>query len=246
MNKVAIIPARGGSKRIPRKNIRKFADKPMIAHSIETSLVSGLFDEVIVSTDDEEIADIARSYGAAVPFFRPKELSDDYIGTTSVMSHAIRWLNDNGHKPEIICCIYATAPFIQVDELKKGLDLLENGTWQYVFSASKFTYPIFRGFEVQNNGNVKMFFPDNFDMRSQDFHDAMHDAGQFYWGRAQAWSDELRILDHWSTIVELPAWRVQDIDTLDDWNRAERIYEMIDSGKVNSDYKIEMIDLENK
>ena len=222
--RVAVIPARGGSKRIPRKNIREFAGKPVIAYSINSALQSGLFERVIVSTDDEEVAQVARDCGAEVPFMRPKELADDQTGTTEVIAHAVEYLQGQGAKLSAVCCIYATAPFIRQEDLKEGLRVLEAGHWQYVFAATNFSFPIFRSIRRNDRGGLEMFFPEHFQARSQDLPDALHDAGQFYWGRAQAWTDGLRIFDHWSTVVELPCWRVQDIDTLDDWERAEIIY----------------------
>jgi len=219
--KVAIIPARGGSKRIPRKNIREFAGKPMIAYSIECARQSRIFDRIIVSTDDDEIAQVARKFGAEVPYLRPKEISDDYTGTTEVIAHAIAWLRETGDQPSVVCCIYATAPFISQKDLKQGLHILESGDWQYVFSATTYAFPIFRSFQQALDGGVEMFFPEYFETRSQDLPEALHDAGQFYWGLSQAWVDQLRIFGKWSTVVDIPRWRVQDIDTREDWDRAE-------------------------
>jgi N-acylneuraminate cytidylyltransferase len=219
--KVAVIPARGGSKRIPRKNIRPFAGKPMIAHSIQCAVQSGLFQRVIVSTDDEEIADVARRHGAEIPFFRPRELSDDHAGTTEVIAHAVEWLQARGITLTAACCIYATAPFVRAADLHEGLELLESGSWQYVFSATTFAFPIFRSFRQDAAAGVEMFFPEHFTTRSQDLPEALHDAGQFYWGRPQAWLARARIFDRSSTFVRIPRWRVQDIDTEEDWARAE-------------------------
>lgn len=227
MSKIAVIPARGGSKRILRKNIRLFANKPMIAHSIEAAIQSNLFDRVIISTDDHEIAKVASQYGAEVPFMRPAKLSDDYTGTIDVIAHAVNWLIENDRMPSAVCCIYATAPFVQIDDLTKGLQLLETGSWQYVFSATSFGFPIFRSIQKQADSRIKMFFPEHFTTRSQDLPEAYHDAGQFYWGRPQAWLEKYPFFDKWSTIVELPRWRVQDIDTLDDWRRAEVVYNLL-------------------
>lgn len=225
--RAAIIPARGGSKRIPRKNIREFAGKPMIAHSIHCALQSGLFDRVIVSTDDSEIARVARNFGAEVPFVRPSELSDDHTGTNAVISHGVKWLQLQGENLSAVCSIYATAPFIYENDLKRGLETLESGDWQYVFSATTFAYPIFRSFQMNSEGGVEMFFPEHFPIRSQNLPEAMHDAGQFYWGRPQAWLNRLRAFEKWSTIVSIPRWRVQDIDTLEDWARAEIIWQVL-------------------
>lgn len=219
--KIAVIPARGGSKRIPRKNIRAFAGKPMIAHSIECARQSGLFDRVIVSTDDDEISRVAQRYGAEVPFLRPKELSDDHTGTTEVVAHSVNWLQDQGAKLSAVCCIYATAPFMRQGDLRQGLAVLEAGNWQYVFSSTTFAFPIFRSFQANAAGELEMFFPEYFQSRSQDLPEALHDAGQFYWGLPQAWLDRTRIFGKGSTVVMIPRWRVQDIDTEEDWVRAE-------------------------
>ncbi|MCK9201494.1 MAG: pseudaminic acid cytidylyltransferase [Gallionella sp.] len=219
--KIAVIPARGGSKRIPRKNIKLFCGKPMIAWSIEAAQSSGLFDRIIVSTDDMEIADVAKRWGANVPFVRPEELSNDYAGTTPVVAHATRWVLDQGLDLEAVCCIYATAPFIQMDDLKRGWDELSAGAWDYAFSVTDFAAPIFRSFKQTAGGGIEMFFPEHFATRSQDLPVALHDAGQFYWGRPAAWLEEKRIFDQYSKPIMVPRWRVQDIDTPDDWERAE-------------------------
>lgn len=219
--KIAIIPARGGSKRIPKKNIKPFFGKPMIAWSIETALQAGIFDSVIVSTDDEEIASISKKYGAEVPFLRPHELSDDYTGTTEVIAHAIDWANEQNYSLEAVCCIYATAPFVRADDIIKGLDVLLSSKCEYAFSVTDFAAPIFRAFESSDSGGIKMFFPDEFTTRSQDLPEAFHDAGQFYWGKPSAWQQAKKIFDLHSRPVFIPRWRVQDIDTQDDWDRAQ-------------------------
>lgn len=243
MTNVAIIPARGGSKRIPRKNIRLFAGRPMIAHSIEVALQSKLFDRVIVSTDDEEIAEVAVRYGAEAPFIRPEELSGDYTGTIDVIAHAITWLREHACNPTAVCCIYATAPLIQKQDLMKGFELLNQGSWQYVFSATKFSFPIFRGFKQRSDQGLEMFYPEHFDTRSQDLPEAMHDAGQFYWGQPEAWLDGLKIFERWSSLVELPPWRVQDIDTLDDWKCAEISYSLLQKADTASLVDVEVSSL---
>jgi pseudaminic acid cytidylyltransferase len=225
--KIAVIPARGGSKRIPRKNIKLFCGKPMIAWSIEAAKSSGLFEHVIVSTDDAEIAEVAKQWGAEVPFKRPEELSNDYAGTTSVIAHATQWALDQGIDLEAVCCIYATAPFVQKDDLKQGWDALNSGDWDYAFTVTDFTAPIFRSFKQTAEGGIEMFFPEHFSTRSQDLPIALHDAGQFYWGRPTAWLDGKRIFDWRSKPVMIPRWRVQDIDTVDDWERAEILASII-------------------
>lgn len=219
--KIAIIPARGGSKRIPRKNIKDFCGKPMIAWSIEAAKASSLFDHIIVSTDDDEIAEVAKQWGAEVPFMRPAELSNDYAGTTEVIAHATQWALDRGLEVEAACCIYATAPFIQVDDLQRGWEKLESGDWAYAFTVTDYAAPIFRSFKQTPDGGIEMFFPEHFTTRSQDLPIALHDAGQFYWGRPMAWIKGKRVFDRTSIPVIIPRWRVQDIDNEEDWLRAE-------------------------
>ena len=229
---IAIIPARGGSKRIPRKNIKEFCGKPMIAWSIEAAKASGLFNHIIVSTDDNEIADIAKHSGAQIPFKRPVELSDDYAGTTEVVAHATQWAIDQGFDVDAVCCIYATAPFIQSEDLKYGLMALTSGEWAYAFTVTDFAAPIFRSFKQTAEGGIEMFFPEYFLSRSQDLPTALHDAGQFYWGRPSAWLEGKRIFDFHSVPVIIPRWRVQDIDTPDDWRRAELMHETLISSNI--------------
>jgi len=223
-SRLCVIPARGGSKRIPRKNILPFGGKPMIAWSIEAALTSGLFDRVWVSTDDDEIADVARAHGAEVPFMRPATLANDHAGTNEVTAHACNWAAEQGWAPDAVCCIYATAPFIQVDDLRRGLDLLASGPWAYAFAVTDFGYPIFRSLQRLPEGGLGMFFPEHYEARSQDLPTAYHDAGQFYWGRPQAWRSAWRVFDSHSTPVVIPRWRVQDIDTPEDWRRAELMH----------------------
>lgn len=225
--KIAVIPARGGSKRIPRKNIKPFCGKPMIAWSIEAANSSGLFEHVIVSTDDAEIAEVARQWGAEVPFMRPEELANDHAGTTPVIAHATQWALDQGFAVAAVCCIYATAPFIQTDDLKRGWVALDSGDWDYAFTVTDFAAPIFRSFKQTAEGGIAMFFPEHFASRSQDLPVALHDAGQFYWGRPTAWLAGKRIFDRHSKPVIIPRWRVQDIDTPDDWKRAELLAPII-------------------
>lgn len=231
--RIAIIPARGGSKRIARKNIKIFCGKPMIAWSIEAAKASMLFDQIIVSTDDAEIAEVAKCWGADVPFVRPAELSDDHTGTTAVIAHAINWLYSNGVRPSAVCCIYATAPFIQPADIQVALAKLEGGVWQYVFSATTFGYPVFRAIEQQADGKLRMLFPEHFFTRSQDLVEMIHDAGQFYWGLPDAWLENKKIFDQWSSVVMLPRWRVQDIDTPEDWERAEILAKLLNEDQVN-------------
>lgn len=224
MSAVAIIPARGGSKRIPRKNIKEFCGKPMIAWSIEAAMESGCFDRVIVSTDDEDIAAVARQHGAETPFMRPAQLSDDYTGTIPVIRHAVEWLADNGYAVSQACCIYATAPFVAPEDLKRGQQLLNSEACSYAFSVTSYAFPIQRAIRITGGGRVAMFNPEHFGTRSQDLEEAWHDAGQFYWGTAQAWKEERLIFSEDAAPVTLPRHRVQDIDTPEDWVRAEWLF----------------------
>jgi N-acylneuraminate cytidylyltransferase len=229
---VAVIPARGGSKRIPRKNVRSFAGKPMMTYSIERALESGLFARVIVSTDDDEIADIATARGAEVPFRRPADLADDHATTLDVMHHAVSWLRAGGIDMTAVCCIYATAPFISSVDLVRGLERFVSGGWSYVFAATTFAYPIFRSFQMESGGGLRMLFPQHALTRSQDLPTALHDAGQFYWGQPQSWLDRVAIFGAQSAIVQIPSWRVQDIDTPEDWQRAELIARLLDTQPI--------------
>lgn len=222
--KVAVIPARGGSKRIPRKNIKEFCGKPMIAYSIEAAVKSGCFDIVVVSTDSTEIAEVAQAYGAEVPFIRPEELSNDHAGTIPVIQHAVDWLIEQGEDPVFVCCLYATAPFITPEAIKQGLQQLKDTNAAYAFSATSYAFPIQRAFKIKPSLGVEMFEPELFNTRSQDLEEAYHDAGQFYWGRVDAWQSEKTVFGADATPVILPRHRVQDIDTPEDWQRAELLF----------------------
>ena len=222
--KVAVIPARGGSKRIPRKNIRFFAGKPIIAYSIDAALASGLFDRVIISTDDEEIAEVARTCGAEVTFMRPVTLADDFTGTNAVVSHAIRWLLDNGQPVSHVCCIYATAPFVRADFLRSGYEKLVGSGRSFAFSVTSFPFPIQRAVRITPEGTVEPFFPEYISWRSQDLEEGYHDAGQFYWGIADAFLNDEELFSPASIPVVIPRHLVQDIDTMEDWTRAELMY----------------------
>ena len=225
--RVAVIPARGGSKRIPRKNIKPFCGKPMIAWSIEAARASGLFDRIIVSTDDVEIAEVARQWGAEAPFVRPDSLANDYVGATAVVAHATRWALEQGLNVGAVCCVLPTAPLVKRSDLVAGWGAFATGEWDYVFSATDFAAPIFRAFRQLPEGGVEMFFPEHFNTRSQDLPIALHDAGQFYWGKPAAWLDGLRVFGLASKVIPIPRWRVQDIDTPDDWERAELLARLI-------------------
>ena len=228
---IAIIPARGGSKRIPNKNIKEFNGKPIIAYSIEAAVNSLCFDKVIVSTDDLEIAAVSKSYGAEVPFMRPAELSDDYQGTTPVIAHAINWLKLHNEVPKQVCCIYATAPFIRADDIKRGHQILEETQCDFAFSVTNYAFPIQRSVRITDDNRVEMFDATSFNIRSQDLEEAYHDAGQFYWGLSESWLTQKMIFSRDSAPVNLPRYRVQDIDTQEDWERAEIIFKLLQQWK---------------
>ena len=223
-----IIPARGGSRRIPRKNIREFCGKPMVAWSIEAAQASGCFDQIVVSTDDTKIAEVAQHWGAAVPFKRPIELAGDFAGTTAVVAHAVQWNQDFGQEMEAVCCLYATTPFVQPSEIKSGLDLLkQTASDRFVFTITGYASPIQRALRLDPaSGETRMSHPDNYSKRSQDLEPAYHDAGQFYWGRAQAWLQGKNLFEGSKALI-LPRWRVEDIDTEEDWYRAEIMHQLM-------------------
>ena len=224
MSTIAIIPARGGSKRIPRKNVKSFAGRPMIAHSIQAAIATGVFDRVIVSTDCAEIAGIAREHGAETPFVRPPELANDFIGTDAVNVHALEWLAAQGESVRRFCCIYATAPFLQPTYLREGLDRMISHGAPSALSVTTFAYTIFRSLKINDGGGVEMFWPENFPKRSQDLPAAYHDAGQFYWFETAKYLPAPRmIMDNASPVI-LPRKFVQDIDTPEDWEVAEQLY----------------------
>ncbi|MDN5103210.1 pseudaminic acid cytidylyltransferase [Aliarcobacter butzleri] len=230
---VAIIPARGGSKRIPRKNIKNFHGKPLIAYSIEVALKSKLFDKVVVSTDDEEIAKIAKEFGAEVPFLRPKELSDDFTGTGAVVTHALEYLKEQDEVHDFVCTIYATAPFLDEKYLIEGFEKLKNSNARNAFSCTSMPFPIQRTFKITSNERCEMFWPENFMKRSQDLEEAFQDAGQFYWTNLNIKSNEITFGKDSIPII-LPRYLVQDIDTLEDWTRAEFMYEVINKMKKDN------------
>lgn len=223
---IAIIPARGGSKRIKRKNIKNFIDEPIIAKSISAAIRSNIFDSVIVSTDDDEIKKIALSFGAEVPFLRPGELSDDYTPTVPVIKHAINQFNiTHVDQVKYACCIYPTAPFVQPEDLVDAyVRLSSDFDLDYVFPVVEYDYPIQRALSIDEHQSIKMIYPENYDVRSQDLEKSYHDAGQFYWGRAKSWLNEVSIFNGNSACVVMPRMRAMDIDTYDDWLFAESMY----------------------
>lgn len=228
--KIAIIPARGGSKRIPRKNLKHFCGKPIIAYSIDAALRSGVFDRVIVSTDDPEIAAIAREHGAETPFTRPAELANDHATTVPVIRHAVEWVDAQIGTVDYACCIYATAPFVQAKTIASACStLISEGIKGYVFTATTFPFPIQRAFKINATGYVEMFEPANYNTRSQDLEEAYQDAGQFYWGSATAYRADKIFFSDDSKAYVLPRHMVQDIDTPEDWKRAELMYSLLKS-----------------
>ena len=227
MTAVAIIPARGGSKRIPKKNIKIFAGKPIIAYSIEAAKESELFDRIIVSTDSEEIVKVSAKYRAEIPFTRPIELSDDYTGTDEVFIHAIEWLLENDKPYDYACCIYPTAPLLKVDYLKKGLELLKKNEATSTFTVTTFPSPIFRALKINKENRVEVIWPEYEDYGSQDLPKAYHDAGQFYWVKVDKYIKERRIWSKDAMPIVLPRYLVQDIDTIEDWETTEMLFQQI-------------------
>ena len=221
---LAIIPARGGSTRIPRKNIKPFCGKPMLAWVIEAAEASDCFDQVLVSTDDEEIAQVAREHGAITPFVRPEELADHWTGTTPVVRHAVQWMLEAGHPLKNVCCIYATAPFVEPQDIRKGLEILETTQFSHAFGVTTFAFPIQRAIKRVADGGCIPMFPEFINQRSQDLEEAYHDAGQFYWAQASTWLTGSSIFSPESRIIPIPRHRVQDIDTPEDWERAEYLF----------------------
>jgi pseudaminic acid cytidylyltransferase len=219
---VAVIPARGGSKRIPRKNVRPLLGVPLLVRTLRVVQECGVFDRVVVSTDDDEVAALAREAGAEVPFRRPAALSDDHTGTRPVIQHAIGQLErDRGSPLGLVCCVYATAVFTTAADLVKARDLLVETAASFVFTATTFPAPIQRALRRLPDGSCEMFEPEHRLTRSQDLEEAYHDAGQFYWGTRDAWLGDEPTFGRSSRLFVLPRWRVQDIDSEEDWQRAE-------------------------
>lgn len=221
---VAIITARGGSKRIPRKNIKPFLGIPIIARTIKTALDAGCFDRVIVSTDDEEIADISRAAGAESPFVRPPELSDDLTPTLPVVAHALSWLQNRGVKTDYACCLYPTAPLLKPSDVREGFELLRAGDPDYVITCCAYDFPVQRAVLIDPSGFLAPEFPEYISHRSQDLKPLYHDAGQMYWGRSEAFRAMRPFFGGRALPLLLPKDRVQDIDSEEDWARAEFLY----------------------
>jgi pseudaminic acid cytidylyltransferase len=221
---VCVIPARGGSRRIPRKNIRPFHGRPMIGWSIAAARASGAFERIVVSTDDAEIASIAQAEGAEVPFLRPADLANDHAATVPVIAHAVQALGLAAETP--VCCLYATAPFLQAEDLAEGARLLAQGA-RYAMAVTRFDYPIQRALRRASDGAVEMMDPAQMLVRSQDLEPAWHDAGQFYWALAATWVAGTPVFAAGAKGVALPSWRVIDIDTPEDWTRAEALFAIL-------------------
>lgn len=230
---IAIIPARGGSKRIPRKNIKPFAGRPIIGYSIAAAKESGLFEHVFVSTDDAEIAQVARDQGAETPFLRPAELADDFTGTNLVVRHALGWARDAGMQVRYACCIYATAPFIKPQYLCEGYEMLVSSGKSYVFSITRFAFPIQRAIRLVADRTVEPFFLQHVLTRSQDLEEAYHDAAQFYWGTTEAFLNDVPIFSSASLPIILPRRLVLDIDTPEDWEQAEFMFRALKSREAD-------------
>lgn len=224
---VAVIPARGGSKRIPRKNIRPFLGMPLLERTIGVVRAAGIFDRIVVSTDDAEIAEVAAAAGADTPFRRPSELADDMTPTIPVIRHAVGAIEQRGARAEFICCVYPAAVLAQPSDIREGLRMLRESAWDYVFTATSFPFPIQRALRKRADGGCEMFSPAHQESRSQDLEPAFHDAGQFYWGRRNAWMEGRPLFTARSRMLLVPRYRVQDIDTLEDWERAELICELL-------------------
>ena len=228
----AVIPARGGSKRIPRKNIKLFHGFPIISYAINAAKESQVFDEIIVSTDDEEIAEIARSFGATIPWMRTKELSDDYTTTVRVMQDAVIKLKSDSKGLENVCCIYPATPLLRPSFIHDGLNILKNGGWSYVFTGLRTSQHPQRCFSLGTSKGVELLFPESDGIRTQDLESLFYDAGQFYWGRQSSWVSGMPIFTSKSTILEMTSDTTVDIDTPEDWHRAERLFEVQRTNRI--------------
>ena len=226
MTSLCIIPARGGSKRIPRKNIKLFMGKPIIAYSIDAALTSGVFDEVMVSTDDEEIAGIARQYGATVPFFRSAETSNDYASTVDVLLEVVNRYKESGRVFDTICCLYSTAPFVTAERLKEARNKISD-TVDASFTIVEYSYPVQRSLRINDSNYVEMKYPEHLKSRTQDLEKVYHDAGQFYFVKTDALIAERTVWCKRTVPIILSELEVQDLDTLSDWKLAEMKYQLL-------------------
>jgi pseudaminic acid cytidylyltransferase len=224
---IAVIPARGGSKRLPRKNIKDFLGRPMISRAIKVAQNSALFDHIIVSTDDHEIAKISREYGATTPFLRPSDLSDDHTPTVPVIAHAVNNCIDNGLNAKYVCCIYPCVPLLRSSDLIKSFNLLEAKDADFVYPVTEYAHPIQRAMYKLPSDQMQFINPEDELTRTQDLIATYHDAGQFYWGKSSSWIENMKMHTDGLGMV-IPSWRVVDIDTIEDWVRAEKIYKSQD------------------
>jgi N-acylneuraminate cytidylyltransferase len=228
----AIIPARGGSKRIPRKNIRVFQNRPIIQFAIDAAADSGLFEKIIVSTDDEETASISRDGGAEVLNLRPPSLSDDFVTTQEVITYEIGLLNSYPLDKTFVCCIYPTSPFLRSEYLIQALELLKSSNFDFVFSATENSIPIQRSFRKKNTLDIELLFPEFSNSRTQDLFPTYHDAGQFYWGSARSWLENESVLNSKSSFIEIPSELSIDIDNESDWIRAELLFKELQNREL--------------
>lgn len=232
--KIAIIPARGGSKRIPRKNIKNFCGKPIIAYSISAAKESGVFDKIIVSTDDPEIAEIAGKLGAEVPYIRATDIADDITPIKDVMRDAISWYRKNNLPVSYICCVYATAPFVEAAAINQGWQAIKSDeNTNFAISVAKFSYPIQRALKIKQDGKLAMAQPEHNLTRSQDLEPMYHDAAQFFWARSDAMMKYDAIFDSGCCPIIVPTYRVQDIDNEEDWVEAELKFSMLHDKSKN-------------
>ena len=224
MSSICIITARGGSKRIPRKNVREFCGKPMLAYSVDAALQSGIFDDVMVSTDDEEIAEVAKSYGAEVPFMRSAAMSNDYATTVDVLSEVLSEYEKRGAEFDTMCCLYPTAPFVRASELKEAAAIIRAGATS-VIPVTSFDFPPLRGFRVGGDGSLEYAFPEYARVRSQDLPEMVHDCGRFYFAKTSSFRERRSFITDKTRLLRIPRKLVQDIDTPEDWEMAEQKYQ---------------------
>lgn len=227
---LAIIPARGGSRRIKNKNIKLFFNKPIIYWSIKAAKQSKLFDKIIVSTDSKKIANICKKYNIEIPFLRPKTLSNDKVSTIKVIKHALIWFKKKGVFFDRVCCIYPASPFISKKIIKKALKLLKIKRKSFAFTVSSYPHPIQRALKIKKNGYLKPVWPSNVNIRSQKFENRYHDAGQFYWGTFDSFMKNKNFFIKNSIPIYIPRYLCHDIDTLEDWKKAELVFKSL---KIN-------------
>ncbi len=224
LRRIAIIPARGGSKRIPGKNIRIFCGRPIISYSIYVARDSGLFDDVVVSTDDRRVVNVARQYGARVPFLRPEELAEDNVPVSKAVGHALRWLHDHNETYDYFCFIMATAPFVTADDIRRGWEVMKEHGADAAFAVTRYDYPIWRALRLNSEGRLEMVWEDYRNARSQDLPEVWHDAGQFYWAKTNVFMAEGDLMGGVAVPIVLPRYHALDIDTEEDWRQAELLF----------------------